>query len=273
MQIRLHALLHNESTKCVVWLGSTPNHSRVAIKQYDTHDKRLMTREIDIMKALKHVNVLTFLFAYQKLQTSYIGLEYASDGNLSTYITIKGKLQKQVVQDYTVQVMKALEHLHTKNIIHRNIAPENIMLTNDFRQIKVGGFSNMCNLPNHGDCVSLRGDNIEYLAPEQILQSEVDCACDIWGIGCLISEMLYGMTPFTDDDPIKVVQRILQVEHTSIWHSTVASRDMSWLLQFIQYDSYTRPALISLQNDKWLTESDECVIVSGLLHMCIEDEL
>lgn len=106
-------------------------------------------------------------------------------------ITIKGRLQKHVVQDYMTQIVSALDHLHMKRVIDRNLCPENIMLTDSFTKIKLGGFSNMCNLPSQGECVSLRGENVEYLSPEQILQNSVGFECDIWGLGCLISEMLY----------------------------------------------------------------------------------
>ncbi len=251
-EISLHSLIADDSERYTLWLGSTENHSNVAIKQFKTWDSNLMKREISIMKSLEHENIITFLFVCAVSNNLYIGMERGTDGDLFTLIACKGRLDKSIVKFYTLQLSNALGYMHKLSIIHRNVSPDNILLTDDFRMVKLGGFSSMCQVPRKGQCISLRGDNIEYCSPEQITQNNVGTACDVWGLGCLISEMLCGSTPFYKQNCVNTVEHILIAKPTTRWEQLLDSHDKTFIEEFLWVDPSQRISLSILKSHRWM---------------------
>lgn len=211
-----------------------------------------MKRELRIMRRLEHDGVLAFFFASHDSSSLYVGLEKADDGDLFTLLARKGRLSKTVTTSYITQLCDALAHLHGRGIIHRNLGPENILLTDHFRTVKLGGFSSMCDIPYAGQCVSLCGDNVEYMSPEQITQAHVGTACDLWGLGCLISEMLCGSTPFCEESAIALVQRILTANPTRRWRETLSDKDKDLINELLCVDPAMRLSLSNLRGHQWM---------------------
>ena len=254
--IVLHSLIADDSERYTLWVGSTENHSNIAIKQFTSWDTKLIKREIGIMQMLKHENILTFFFACADSNHLYVGMERGTDGDLFTLITCKGRLEKAAVKSYILQLANALWYMHERAILHRNVSPDNILLTNGFRMVKLGGFSSMCKVPQQGQCVSLRGDNIEYLSPEQITQDTVGTTCDVWGLGCLISEMLCGCTPFHTQNCVNTVEHILMAKPTTRWEQLLKSHDKTFIEEFLWIDPSQRISLSNLTTHRWMVMVD-----------------
>ena len=254
--ILLHSLIADDSERYTLWLGSTEKHSNVAIKHFKSWDSILMKREIAIMKSLKHESIVTFFFVCADSNNLYVGMERGTDGDLFTLIVCKGRLEKSVVKSYILQLANALGHMHKLAILHRNLSPDNILLTDGFRMVKLGGFSSMCKVPHKGQCVSLRGDNVEYLSPEQITQDNVGTTCDVWGLGCLISEMLCGSTPFHKQNCVNIVEHILVAKPTTRWEQLLNSHDKTFIEEFLWIDPSQRISLSTLTTHRWILSED-----------------
>jgi len=138
----------------------------------------------------------------------YLVLEYIAGGELFTYLRNKdtGKLEPPHAALYASQITLIFEYLHLKNIIYRDLKPENILIAEDgYLKLTDFGFAKVV----EGRTYTLCGTP-EYLAPEILLNKGHGKPVDWWTLGILLYEMLAGIDPFTDDDPMQIYQNILK---------------------------------------------------------------
>lgn len=111
----------------------------------------------------------------------------------------------------TAQMTDALAYLHHKNILHRDIKPENLLM--DLKgDLKVADFGWSVHAPNTRRTTMC--GTLQYLAPEMVEKTEHDESVDLWSLGVLIYEFLYGSPPFEHPDPEEQKQRIRKVRYT-----------------------------------------------------------
>jgi len=107
---------------------------------------------------------------------------------------------------YSGQVILMFESLHLKDIVYRDLKPENLLLTsNGYLKLVDFGFAKQCKTRTYTLC-----GTPEYLAPEILLNKGHGKPVDWWCLGIMIYEMLAGQAPFTDEDPMQVYQKILK---------------------------------------------------------------
>jgi protein kinase A len=136
----------------------------------------------------------------------YISLELVNGGEFFSYLRGIGKFPVEQTRFYISQIISALEFLHSKNIIYRDLRPENILIQRS-GYIKLSDFSYAKEI--NGRTYTLCGTP-EYLAPEVILNKGYGKSVDFWCLGILLYELLAGIDPFSDDDPIKIYEKILE---------------------------------------------------------------
>ena len=135
----------------------------------------------------------------------FIGLEYVPGGELHSLLRSKRRLSSPTAAFYAGGVLLAIAHLHSKQIIFRDLKPENVVLDRrgypklvDFGLAKVAQHTyTLCGTP-------------EYTAPEVILQKGHGRSVDWWAFGIFLYELLVGHDPFGDPDPLEVYQNILE---------------------------------------------------------------
>lgn len=133
-------------------------------------------------------------------------LEFVQGGELFTYLRSIGRFEAAHAGLYGAMVALMFEHLHTKNIIYRDLKPENLLIADDgFLKLTDFGFAKVV----EGRTYTLCGTP-EYLAPEILLNKGHGKAVDWWCLGILIYEMNAGIDPFTDEDPMGIYQKILK---------------------------------------------------------------
>lgn len=107
---------------------------------------------------------------------------------------------------YAAQVALVFEYLHSKNIVYRDLKPENLLISEDgYLKLTDFGFAKVVESRTFTLC-----GTPEYLAPEILLNQGHGKAVDWWTLGILIYEMNAGIDPFTDDDPMNIYQNILK---------------------------------------------------------------
>ena len=147
------------------------------------------------LKGIENTNPYTLNFVY----------EYIAGGTLNTLIKSYKRLNIEYAKFYLASLVTTLDYLHQKNIIFRDLKPDNILInTNGY--IKLCSFLFAKKMDN--DLTFSTCGTPEYHAPEMINKSGYNKSVDFWGLGILLYEMLVGCTPFMDPDPIKIYQKI-----------------------------------------------------------------
>jgi serine/threonine protein kinase len=177
--------------------------------------------ELEIIPNLDHPSIIKFLSFYQDDKYLYLAFEFIPGGDLFTLLKAENNLSIEQSQFYLGQIIFALEYLHSRNIIYRNLKPENILI-NKNGYIKLTDFELVKNLDDR--TYTLCGTP-GYMAPEIILNKGYGLGVDWWALGILLYEMICGVDPFADESPMKIYENILEgkIKFTSDFDDTSKS--------------------------------------------------
>ncbi|KAK6342100.1 hypothetical protein TWF730_001579 [Orbilia blumenaviensis] len=152
-----------------------------------------------------HPHIVNVRHSFETSSHLFIVLEYCSMGDLYEAIRLdKGPLETEHVRDFMLQLLSAVEHMHSKGVYHRDIKPENIFLTHE-GDIKLGDFG-LATTDKLSDDVCVGSDR--YMAPEQYDPSTgpyEPAKADVWAIGICLLNVLFARNPFTiptREDPL-----------------------------------------------------------------------
>lgn len=155
-------------------------------------------RELEILKALKHPNIVRCYGGGRHETEAYLVMELVSGGSLSSLLRRRGRLAWETVIDLALQVCEGLAYAHEWGIVHRDLTPANILLTED-GQAKIADFG-IARVQYGKRLTATRHTlgTVAYMAPEQIRGAPpVSHRTDIYTLGCVMFEMLTGQLPFT----------------------------------------------------------------------------
>ena len=192
----------------------------VAIKilkeEYSSDDsfRRRFKNESKAVALLSHPNIVKVYDVSFGSQIQYIVMEYIEGITLKQYIQHKGALSWREVLYFATQILRALQHAHDRGVIHRDIKPQNIMLLNDHKTIKVADFG-IASFSGKGETRTMTDEaigSVHYISPEQAKGEIVDNKTDIYSVGVVIYEMLTGRVPFQSDSAVSVAIMQLQKE-------------------------------------------------------------
>jgi serine/threonine protein kinase len=165
--------------------------------------------------SISHPNIVNIYDVGQENDVHYIVMEYVDGKTLKDIIRQNAPLQVEQALDIAIMVCDGVHHAHEKGIIHRDIKPHNILITEQ-GMVKVADFG-IAQAVSSGTITY--GNNIvgsvHYISPEQARGEAINRTTDIYSIGCIIYEMLTGKVPFDADSPITVALRHINDEAPS----------------------------------------------------------
>ncbi|MBR4955787.1 MAG: Stk1 family PASTA domain-containing Ser/Thr kinase [Clostridia bacterium] len=153
---------------------------------------------------LSHPNIVSVYDVSHFEDTEYIVMELIDGITLKEYLQRRSPLPWKEVTFFALQIAKALEHAHSRNIIHRDIKPQNMMLLRD-GTLKVTDFGIAKNMVSQGTIgLGEAIGSVHYVSPEQAKGSLIDARSDLYSFGIVMYEMLTGRLPFEGDNPVSV---------------------------------------------------------------------
>jgi len=171
----------------------------------DAEFRRRFHDESQAVAMLSHANIVSVYDVSSSDDLDYIVMELIDGISLKQYMQKRGvPLNWREALHFTLQIVKALGHAHSRGIIHRDIKPHNVMVLRD-GSIKVADFG-IARLINGGESTLTQEalGSVHYISPEQARGSRIDGRSDLYSAGVVLYEMITGRLPFEGETPVSV---------------------------------------------------------------------
>jgi len=182
----------------------TKSHYAIKVVQKGRVDQVRLKNEIEIMKQIHHTNLIFCKEVFDTQDAIYLVLELVKGGELYDKIVDEGEFNEVDAKDIVMQLLSAIEYLHSKGIAHRDLKPENILCvekkdkTNRKEHIKVGDFG--LSKQYITSALVSRVGSPTYVAPEVIESTSYSESVDIWAVGVITYVVLTGCFPFYEEN-------------------------------------------------------------------------
>ena len=192
---------------------------KILQEQFTSNQKFVMRfrKEAQAIAALSHPNIVSvYDVGCSDEGEPYLIMEYVEGKTLKEIINKMGPLSLDRSLDYVHQILAGLNHAHSYGVIHRDIKPQNIMITPE-GQVKIMDFGLAMNLTDTTITydTSVFG-SVYYIAPEIAQKGSGDARVDIYSTGIVLYEMLTCQLPYTGDSPITIALQHVEGDYTPI---------------------------------------------------------
>ncbi|EGC31954.1 hypothetical protein DICPUDRAFT_49896 [Dictyostelium purpureum] len=254
-----------------VYLGLNKDTGELfAVKQLEmtdmTNDPKLknmilsFSKEIEVMKSLRHENIVRYLGTSLDQTNLSVFLEYIPGGSISSLLSKFGAFSENVIRVYTKQILQGLSFLHSNQIIHRDIKGANILIDTK-GTVKLSDFG--CSKSFSGivsQFKSIQGTPY-WMAPEVIKQTGHGRSSDIWSLGCVIVEMATGLPPWSNINELgAVMYHIASSNSIPMIPDHLSSEAFDFLHLCFNRDPKERPDANQLLKHPFITNLDESCI-------------
>ena len=224
-----------------------------ALSLNDTQPKRL-NAEVIISKSLEHKNIVKYIDAFKNDKFLILVYEYCNSGTLKQMIQFLNtetdyQIKEEKVKTIMLQLKDALKYLYENEIIHRDLKPDNILFHINSNEIVLKladfGFSRTFNTDNinvlgNAPLIQTFCGTPVYMAPELLLSSTYNIKADLWSVGIIMYEMLYGKLPYNKLHNINDLKKNIINKQILIDEKNYSSECISLLKSLLIYDPVDR---------------------------------
>lgn len=185
---------------------------RINLKKASKREQHAAEQEAKLLSKLKHPNIVTYKDSFQgKDGYLHIAMQFCEGGDLYTKLKEqKGvPLEERQVVEWFVQIAMALQYMHERNILHRDLKTQNIFLTKS-KIIKVGDLGIARVLESSSDMATTLIGTPYYMSPELFSNKPYNHKSDVWALGCCVYEMATLKHAFNAKDMNSLVYKILK---------------------------------------------------------------
>ena len=206
-------------------------------------------REFTLMKKLNHKNIIRLheVFFDNDEKNIYLVIDYYSKGDLSKFLGGKA-LKEKYAKKYMRQLTNGLKYLYEKQILHRDLKPQNILVT-DGGDIVITDFGFARYTDNENMLNTLCGSPM-YMAPEIMLKKRYNNKSDLWSVGVIFFELLFGTTPYKAKNMIDLMTNIKK-KPIKFPHYNITPECQKLLLGLLQKDPENRISWEELFEHSW----------------------
>ena len=163
--------------------------------------------ERDVLALSDHPFIVKMYFAFQNNKNVFLLLDYCAGGDLGRVLKKEKKFSEEVARIYICEVLLALEYLHSKNVMYRDLKPDNIMI-DLYGHVKLVDFGlSKLNVDESYSSSSFLGTHA-YLAPEILAAKNYGKSVDWYNLGVLMYEFLVGVPPYYSENIDKLYENI-----------------------------------------------------------------
>ncbi|XP_066602645.1 serine/threonine-protein kinase ULK3 [Prorops nasuta] len=164
--------------------------------------------EINLLKVLNHDHIVEMKDFFWDEGHIYIVMEYCDGGDLSNFIKKRHKLSENICSRFLQQLALALRYLRSNNVSHMDLKPQNLLLkTKPALMLKVGDFGFAQHFSDTEQKCVIRGSPL-YMAPEMLLRHKYDTRVDLWSVGVIMYECLFGKAPYSSSSFQELAEKI-----------------------------------------------------------------
>lgn len=230
-------------------------------------DLQVFRQELTLFRLLDHPNILRYYETFEDQRFLHIVTELCTGGNFCERIAVKGLMGEYVTRGVFEKLVRAVLHIHTMGLCHRDLRPENVLYQSpeadaDF---KIVDFCDMTFIQLASTAATF-SHSTSFMAPE-VIQGKVGKECDIWSLGAILYYLLSGELPFDDAEESAQYYHIMGADFTfnsPIW-SSISSAAKDLIKRMIVVRPMSRIDLQSILQHPWLTSRNEGISTTQAL--------
>ncbi|KAK0140240.1 Serine/threonine-protein kinase 33 [Merluccius polli] len=228
-----------------------------------SHGVILLEREVNILKHVNHPHIIHLKEVFETPMNMYLVTELCDGGDLKELLQEKTCFTEEESRHIITNLARAIVYLHRKDIVHRDLKLENILLKGSYQEAKHGinikvtdfGLSVKKGGVGRENMMKATCGTPIYMAPEVINGHEYSQQCDVWSIGVIMYMLLCGEAPFISSSEEKLFEKIKRGELTfagSVW-DTISDAAKTVLSCLLRVDPAHRITACELLDNPWIT--------------------
>jgi len=232
----------------------------VSMENLNEADQKLSHQEVSLLQRLSHPNIVAYResFLLENSHTLVIVMEYCEGGDLRQLIKTKAKerdhfMEEQIMM-WFVQLLRALDFIHSAKILHRDLKTSNIFLTDSNKKVKLGDFGISRVLEGTTDAAVTVVGTPYYMSPEVCRSEPYNFKSDIWALGCVLYELCMLKHAFESKSLLGLVYKIVSDHYEPVPDFYSVSLN-ELIRRLLSKSAEHRPKLTDVLEDPFITKT------------------